>query len=134
MRYFKDKWEAGKLFRLDYEVVYFYNKFDHKWEESSYTPNEFLYISKQLSDGWFDLRSVSELPLGVLVGYKQTSLQLWDEITSGDLNTYFFRVGYNNPIDFNVAIEVSINKAPVDELDQTLTSYLAKIMLRYYFE
>ena len=82
----------------------------------------------------FDLNAVSDLPFGVLVGYQQTSLRLSNAISSGNLNTFIFRIGYNIPNDFSVALESSVNKTRVDELDQTLSSLLMKIMLRYYFE
>jgi hypothetical protein len=82
----------------------------------------------------FNLNAVSDLPFGILVGYSQTNLQSSGDNTSGDLNTLFFRIGYNKTSDLSIAIESSFNKIPVQTLDQTLHAGLTKIMLRYYFE
>jgi len=82
----------------------------------------------------FDLNAVSDLPFGILVGYSQTNLQSSGDITTGDLNTFFFRIGYNKTSDLSIGIESSFNKIPVKSVDQTLNAGLTKIMLRYYFE
>jgi hypothetical protein len=82
----------------------------------------------------FDLNAVSDLPFGVLGGYKQTDLPLANDATFGNLSTLFLRIGYNKSTDFSVAVEFSLNSAPVDELDEPLKSWLASFMLRYYFD
>ena len=94
--------------------------------------SEFFYSFGGVLD--FDLRAVSDLPFGVLVGYKQTSIQSSGDKTIGDLSTFFFRIGYNNPNDLSIGIESSVNKIPVQSLDQALNAGLTKFMLRYYFE
>jgi hypothetical protein len=82
----------------------------------------------------FDLNAVSDLPFGILLGYSQTNLQSSGDRVGGDLNTFFFRIGYNNPHDLSIGIEGSINRIPIQSADQTLNASLTKIMLRYYFE
>jgi len=120
-------WAVSKLFGIyaDAELLYGQSTGDRG-------ENEIFYNFGAVLD--FDLSTVSDLPFGVLLGYRQTSLQLSNAISSGNLNTFIFRIGYNIPNDFSVALESSVNKTRVDELDQTLTSLISKVMLRYYFE
>ncbi|GMR24832.1 MAG: hypothetical protein BMS9Abin39_0101 [Ignavibacteria bacterium] len=82
----------------------------------------------------FDLNAVSDLPFGILLGYSQTNLQSSGNKGRGDLSTFFFRIGYNNPNDLSIGIENSLNIIPIQSLDQTINAGLTKIMLRYYFE
>ena len=56
LRYFRDKWDTRQIYKLDHNAVYFHNV--DSWIKSSYTPNEFLYMSKQFTDGWLDLKSI----------------------------------------------------------------------------
>jgi len=94
--------------------------------------SEFFYNFGGVLD--FDLYAVSDLPFGILVGYSQTNLQSSGDKTTGDLSTFFFRIGYNKTSDFSIGIESSFNKIPVQSINQTLNAGLTKIMLRYYFE
>jgi hypothetical protein len=92
--------------------------------------SEFSYNIGGVLD--FDLNAVSDLPFGIQVGYKYANFPSPGENTTGDLNIFLFRIGYNKTSDLSIAIESSINKTQY--LNQTLNAGLTKIMLRYYFE
>jgi hypothetical protein len=120
-------WAVSKLFGLYATGELLYGQSTEVRGES-----QFFYNIGGVLD--FDLNAVSDLPFGILVGYNQTNLQSSGENTSGDLNTFFFRIGYNKTSDLSIAIESSFNKIPVEALDQSIKAGITKIMLRYYFE
>ena len=120
-------WAVSKLFG-------FYATGELLYGQSAEVRNDskFFYNVGGVLD--FDLNAVSDLPFGILVGYRQTNVLSSEDKAAGDLSTFFFRIGYNNPNDLSIGIESSVNKIPVQSLDQTLNAGLTKIMLRYYFE
>ncbi|GMR25108.1 MAG: hypothetical protein BMS9Abin39_0386 [Ignavibacteria bacterium] len=120
-------WALSKLFG-------FYATGELLYGQSSEVRNEsklFYNVGGVLD---FDLNAISDLPFGILLGYSQTNLQTSGDKIRGDLNTFFFRIGYNNPNDLSIGIESSINRIPVQSVDKTLNAGLTKLMLRYYFE
>ncbi len=118
-------WAASKLFGFYVTGELLYGQSAEVRGDS-----EFSYNIGGVLD--FDLNAVSDLPLGIQVGYKYSNFPSPGENTTGDLNVFLFRIGYNKTSDLSIAIESSINKTQY--LNQTLNAGLTKIMLRYYFE
>ena len=118
-------WAASKLFGFYVTGELLYGQSAEVRGDS-----EFSYNIGGVLD--FDLNAVSDLPFGIQVGYKYVNFPSPGESTTGDLNIFLFRIGYNKTSDLSIAIESSINKTQY--LNQTLNAGLTKIMLRYYFE
>ena len=118
-------WAASKLFGFYVTGELLYGQSAEVRGDS-----EFSYNIGGVLD--FDLNAVSDLPFGIQVGYKYANFPSPGENTTGDLNIFLFRIGYNKTSDLSIAIESSINKTQY--LNQTLNAGLTKIMLRYYFE
>lgn len=118
-------WAASKLFGFYVTGELLYGQSAEVRGDS-----EFSYNIGGVLD--LDLNAVSDLPFGIQVGYKYANFPSPGENTTGDLNIFLFRIGYNKTSDLSIAIESSINKTQY--LNQILNAGLTKIMLRYYFE
>jgi hypothetical protein len=81
----------------------------------------------------FDLLAVSEVPLGVVLGYKHDTFPESGDDISDDIDQGLLRVAYNKTSDFIVALDFTFERFESKNLDQTINFGSIGINLRYYF-
>jgi len=81
----------------------------------------------------FDLRAKSKIPIGLIFGYHRTSFPQGGDPITGDIQDFFWRLGYNGSDDFSLGLESNYQRLPLKSLDQTIKVGSTVISMRYYF-
>jgi hypothetical protein len=118
-------WGASRLFGLTALLELGYGDAVRRDRET-----DFIYTIGTVLD--FDIGAVTPVPLGVGLGYRQTSVVQQVDAES-DARTAFVRVGYTGRPDFVVALDLLGNRVRDVSLEEAVTSVGGMLAMRYYF-
>ncbi|MDH5196784.1 MAG: hypothetical protein OEY20_06000 [Gemmatimonadota bacterium] len=91
---------------------------------------EFLYTAAANLD--FDIGAVTPVPIGVSLGYNQTSV-IQQVDGDSDLRTVVLRLGYTGRPDFIIGLDIFGNALRDVSIVETVKSVGAMVTMRYYF-
>jgi hypothetical protein len=81
----------------------------------------------------FDLLAVSEVPLGIVLGYKHDTFPESGDDISDNIDMGLVRVAYNGRSDFVVALDFTMERFESKRLNKSISFGSLGINLRYYF-
>ncbi len=81
----------------------------------------------------FNLFNTSSVPLGFLLGWTYSSFSEAASNVAEGINKWGLEVDWTGARDFSLGLQLSYNRVPLRDSDETINSWEGLINLRYYF-